>query len=138
MKIKQTVVRVLFGLGAITSLTFAALPAHADCGSGDRCCADVSTSIIQCDGSDKNSTDVTKNPIWNILLQVIDILTGGVGIVAVLGLIWGSIRWSTAGGNPSQVQQARTIITNVVIGIIAYIAMFALLNFLIPGGIFNQ
>jgi len=136
MKIKQTVTRVLLGLGFIGSFAAVAapaLPTYADCGG-------VPTSIINCSAGDPSkdtSGKVENNPIWQILLIVINILTGGVGIVAVLGLIWGSIQWSTAAGNPAQVQKARTIITNVVIGIIAYIAMFSLLNFLIPGGVFN-
>lgn len=133
MKIKQTVTRVLLSLGVMGSFAVVAVPAlptYADC-------AGVATSIIQCSGSDANSSDVTKNPIWNILLQVINILTAGVGIVAVLGLVWGAIQWTSAGSNAAQVQKARATIMNVVIGIAAYAAMFTLLNFLIPGGLFK-
>lgn len=78
-----------------------------------------------------------KSAVWGILLLVINILTAGVGIAAAGGLIYGAILWSAAGGNPGQVQKARQIVTNVVIGIIAYAAMYSFLNFLVPGGIFN-
>jgi len=49
--------------------------------------------------------------------------------------VYGSILYTSAGGNPEQVKKARTIFTNVVIGVVAFAGMWALLNFIIPGGV---
>jgi hypothetical protein len=41
----------------------------------------------------------------------------------------------TSGNNASQVQKAKTMIFNTVIGIIAYVFMWTILEWLIPGGV---
>lgn len=89
----------------------------------------IKTSIIGCEGDDG---------IWSLLELAINIMTAGVGIVAVGGIVWGSILYASAGGNPEQVKQAITIIKNVVIGLFMYFLAYAALNYLIPGGIFNS
>lgn len=81
------------------------------------------TSIIPC-------TDV-----WGLLNVAIYILTAGVGVLAVGGIVYGAILYTSAGDRSDQVKKAIGIITNVVIGLVAYVAMFAIVQFLIPGGI---
>jgi hypothetical protein len=88
------------------------------------------------DGSDP-TTSVSDTGVWGILLLIINILTAGVGIAAIGGIIYGAVMYTTAGGSPEQVKKAMGIITNVVIGVVAYALMFSGLNFLIPGGLFN-
>lgn len=97
-------------------------------------CGGVDTSIIQCGGS-KDAKTIQDTGLWGLLLVAINILTAGIGVVALGGLIYGAILYTSAGGNPEQVKKARTIFTNIVIGIVAYAAMWALLNFIIPGGV---
>lgn len=53
------------------------------------------------------------------------------------GIVYGSILYTSAGGNAEQTKKAMGIITNVVIGIIAYGLMYVGLNFLVPGGVFG-
>ena len=65
------------------------------------------------------------------------ILPWGAGILAAIGLMVGGIMWTTAGDNANQVARARQIILNVVVGLLLYIFLFAITNFLIPGGIFS-
>jgi len=98
-------------------------------------CGGVDTAIIKCDAD--NSGGIETNGVWALLLMAINILTAGVGIAAVGGIIYGSIMYTTAGDNEGQVKQAKEIIRNVIIGIIAYVAMYALLQFIVPGGIFS-
>lgn len=153
MKIKQTIKGLILGTIGIASLSLAVVsPVYV---AAD--CAGVSTSIINCgqggskqcpDGStpnDKgvcpdgtNASDVNNSGVWGLLLMVINILTAGVGIAAVGGIIYGSIMYTTAEGSADKVSKARAIITNVVIGLLAYALMFSLLNFIIPGGLFKQ
>ncbi len=89
------------------------------------------------DGSDPTS-GVQNSGIWAILLLVINILTGAIGLVAVGGIVYASIIYTTAGGDANQVKKAMTIIADIVIGVVAYALMYALLNFLVPGGLFNN
>ena len=126
MKIKQTlvIIALLIGFSAI----FICQPVFADCGGTE-------TSVIDCPQG--NNTDIKSSGVWGILLFIINILTAGVGVLAVGGVVYGSILYASAGGSVEQVKKAISTIVNVVIGIIAYALMFSFLNFIIPGGVFS-
>jgi hypothetical protein len=95
-------------------------------------------SYGRCNGEVKPVVnDASNSGVWGVLLLAINILTAGVGVAAVGGIVYGSLLYTSAGGSPEQVKKAVGIITNVVIGVIAYALMFSGLNFLIPGGLFN-
>lgn len=98
-------------------------------------CGGVKTAIIKCDA--KNSGDTEDNGIWALLLLVLNILTAGVGIVAVAGIVYGAILYTTAEDKADQVKKATDIITNVVIGLVLFALMYAGLNFIVPGGVFS-
>lgn len=103
-------------------------------------CGDVNTSIIGgdiCNGVDNKSKKAEDSAVWKLLLLVLNVLTAGVGIAAVGGIVYGSILYASAADRADQTKKAIGIITNVVIGVIAYGAMYLVLNFLIPGGIFK-
>ena len=76
--------------------------------------------------------------VWQLLLAVINIMTAGVAILAVGGIIYGAVLYTSAGPNRAQVVKAREILMNVVIGVVAFTIMFGLLQWLIPGGVFNN
>jgi hypothetical protein len=98
-------------------------------------CGGVDTAIIKCDAD--NSGDITKNGVWALLILVINIMTAGVGVLAVGGIVYGSILYTTAEDKADQVKKATDIITNVIIGLVAFALMWAGLNFIIPGGVFS-
>jgi hypothetical protein len=101
----------------------------------------VSTSPVNNNGKCEDGTNpvikVQDTGLWGILVLVINIMTGGIGILAIAGIIYGSILYTTAGDSSEKVSKARAVIRNVVIGIIAYALMYAGLNFIIPGGLFS-
>lgn len=133
MKIKRTILifALLLGIGFM----FLGNPVSAaDCGGqplleGQSCCGGIPTSVLTCAESD--------NAIYDILILIINILTAGVGIAAVGGIVYASIIYATAMGSAEKVVKAKDMIINVIIGIVAYALMYALLNFIIPGGLFN-
>jgi hypothetical protein len=131
MKIKQTknIIAVAV-VGLVGSLLVLTSPTYADC-------AGIKTSIINCTQSGDKAAGIEQTGVWGLLLLVINIMTAGVGVLAVAGIVYGSIMYATAGGNPEGVKKAITIIRNVVIGIIAYAFMYAALNFIVPGGLFT-
>lgn len=91
-----------------------------------------------CDNADKGDTkDVKGGGLWQLLLLVLNIMTAGVILLAIAGVVYGSVLYTSAGGNQEQVKKARTILTNVVIGVLLFVLMFGLANWLIPGGVFN-
>jgi hypothetical protein len=128
MSIKQTIRNLMAGFLLLLGVTMVALPVntYADCGG-------VKTGIINC-AQTGTGKDIHNTGLWGILLLAINILTAGVGVVALAGIVYGAILYTSAGGNQEQVKKAITVFTNVAIGIIAFAGMWALLNFLIPGG----
>ena len=110
-----------------------AVPANA---KNTKKCAGVEVSIIQCDAKE-NAKNPKDSAIWEVLLMVLNILTAGVGIAAVGGILYGSFLYTSASDKAEQTKKAIGVITNVVIGIVAYILMYGFLQFLIPGGVLN-
>lgn len=85
-----------------------------------------------------------KNPIVRNLNNIIDVLSGLVGVAVVGVIILGGIQYMLAGssvanpatGKPSSVAAAKQRIINGLIALIAYLFIFAFLQWLVPGGIF--
>jgi archaellum component FlaF (FlaF/FlaG flagellin family) len=63
-------------------------------------------------------------------------MTAGVAILAIIGIIYAAVLYTSAGPNQEQVKKAKDMLRNVVIGIIAFALMAALLQWLVPGGVF--
>lgn len=132
LKLKQKVKLALMGIAlSVFSVGLLATPPALAAES----CAGVDTSIIKCD--QQGSGEIEDSGVWALLLLAINILTAGVGVVALGGIVFAAILYTSAGGNAEQVKKAMTIITDIVIGVLAYALMYAVLNFLIPGGLFG-
>jgi hypothetical protein len=72
-------------------------------------------------------THFTGNSVQT-LLSAVYLLAG---IVAVIAIIIGAIRFITAGGDSGQVSSAKNVITYAVIGLVVVIAAAAITNFVI-------
>jgi len=111
-------------------------PVQAKCtpSSTVYCCGDTQTSIDF--GCDKN-TKPGETTVTSVLLTIINFLAIGVGIAVVGGIIWGSLYYITSNGNASKTQQGISIIINSVVGLLLFIFLYAIINFLVPGGVFH-
>lgn len=123
---------VVLGLVFVFGAALFFLPPSAEAQTS---CGGVQTSIISCDQTGGEDGNIENTGLWGILLLVINILTAGVGVVALAGIVYGGILYTSSGGNTEQVKKAYTIFTNVGIGVVAFAGMWVLLNFLIPGGV---
>ena len=99
-------------------------PASASCGK-------IETALIHCDTGGSN------NGIWAILLIVINLLTAGIGIVAVGGIVYAAILYTSARDDAGHTSKAKGLITNVVIGIVGFGLLYSFLQYIIPGGFMN-
>lgn len=79
---------------------------------------------------------IEANPIIMWLNYIINIVAGIIGVGAILMVIWGGIQYTTARDNAQAVQAAKDKILNVVIGLAAFIFLYAFLQWLVPGGVF--
>ncbi len=102
------------------------------CGNGDK---KVMTGInFGCRGT---SYQKQLNPIVDIAFAIFRFLSAGVGIVAVGSIIVAGLQYSASRGNPAATQASIQRISNTVVGLIIYMFIFAIANFLIPGGLFT-
>ncbi len=73
--------------------------------------------------------------ITKYINPAIKLLAGMVGLLVTISIVVAGIQYSSAGGDPSKVVAARKRITNAILALLAYLFMFAFLQWLIPGGI---
>lgn len=91
----------------------------------------VTTSVLACpSGQDGRAI------IWQLLEMAVNFLAAGVGIAVVAGIVFGAITYATAAGSADQAKKGITFVTNAVVGLLLFIFMYAIINFLIPGGLF--
>lgn len=122
-------------LTAFISLGFVTTPVFAECPEGS-----VPVSII---GNDENAVTGTKGEkcvkdngdgsgIINVLNLVVDIMTIGIAILAILGIAIAGIQYLSAGGSEEKVRKSKTRISEIIIGLAIYAVIYALLKWLLP------
>jgi len=77
-----------------------------------------------CDKTEKGDS------VKSLLNLVVDILTIGVGIVAVIGIGIFGIQYLTSAGNEEKTRKAKRRLFEIVIGLAIYVVFFALLKWL--------
>lgn len=99
-------------------------------------CDDTPTFFdFGCSGTN-NEKSGNENPISRILFTIVSWLTGLVTLAAIGGIIYGGILYASAGDNSGQTQKGISFVFNAVIGLLLWVGMYALLNFIVPGGLF--
>ena len=74
--------------------------------------------------------------IYDRLLQAINVVSGIVGLIVVISIIIGGIQYTTAGGDPQKVAAAKGRVFNSIFAFLAYLFLYAFLQYLVPGGVF--
>lgn len=65
------------------------------------------------------------------IMNIINVLLGFLGILAIIIILWGGFRWLTSGGNEEKVGEAKKIITAGIIGLIIIFTSYAIASFVI-------
>ena len=76
--------------------------------------------------------DTDGEGIKNLIKFVADILTGAVVVAGTVGLVICGVLWMTARENEAQVATAKRRMLDIVIGMVAWILVYALANLFIP------
>ena len=123
---KNTLPKLLFLL-LLSSLTINLFFNTATVNAGS--CGGVETAIINCNESE--------NGIGHILKLVLEIMSIGAGILATIGIGIFGLQYLKAGGNEEQTRKAKRRLIEIVIGLVLFVLMGALVNWLIPSGTTN-
>jgi hypothetical protein len=67
----------------------------------------------------------------DVAVNIIHIVLGFLGLIAVIMILIGGFKWMTAGGNEDSVGEAKKIIIAAVIGLVIILAAWAITNFVI-------
>lgn len=84
-----------------------------------------------CNGADD------KDSILTVLVTISNWLAAGVVIAVIGGIIYGAIMYATSAGDAGKAKSATEIIRNAFIALILYFLMWAFLQYIVPGGLFN-
>jgi len=96
-------------------------------------------AAASCNGSQNDAAlkaCVAGNPIIGYLKEFINFLSAGVLVVVIAMIIIGGIQYSASGGDPNGVADAKKKILNALLALLAYIFMYAFIQWLLPGGLF--
>ena len=85
-------------------------------------CGGVTTIIIGCEGDAEDS-------IFHLTQLIVDIISIGGGILAVVGISITGIQWLTSGGDEQKATKAKRRFFEIIIGLAIYVTSFVLLNF---------
>ena len=120
--------RIFAGLFAILAgLAFLApAPAFAADDNKNNC---VETAIL---GTNNKVCDDKGDSVIHILKLVVDIMTIGIGILGVIGISITGIQYLTAGGSEEKTRKAKRRMFEIVIGLAAYVLIYAILKWLLP------
>lgn len=118
------IVGVFMTVSPILAGSFAFAAEETD-GKGSSCAQTAILNDINCDNGRGSS-------IVDIIGAVIDIMTVLIGILGAIGIAVTGIQYLTAGGSEEKTRKAKRRLFEIVIGLVAYVVMYALLKFLLP------
>lgn len=130
-KIFTAVMVLAMGVGLVAPALQAA-PVYADTesesnqpgyGEGERKAA----ILHECAGKDSG-----KESIGCVIELVVNILTILVGIAGVIGIVIVGIQYITAGGSEEQTRKAKRRLFEIVLGLVAYAAVYGLAQWILP------
>lgn len=112
----------LFALALVGSLALFSAPAGAINVIGDACTANPGSAICQNSGETVSNTMIQN--IVNLLLFVL-------GVIAVIMIIIGGIKYTTSDGDSSKIKSAKDTILYSVVGLVVAVLAFAIVNFVL-------
>lgn len=138
--------KLIFGVLAVfMGLVVVSVPVAEDVFAANSCvatavwgnakCKEVNGKLVTGHGGSINcSCDKGDgSEVKRILQIVVDVLTIGVGILGVVGITISGVQYLTAGGSEEKTRKAKRRLFEIVIGLVAYVLIYAGLSFLIPG-----
>lgn len=138
MKINILMTKIAIISGLLLSAIFVGSVVFSPTALGAEC-GGVQTAILSCptnfDGSGTGADAVQKSGIMGILTVVINIMAASVGILAIGAFVYAGILYASAGDSQENVKKAIDVIRNTVIGLVLFVGLYALVNYIVPGGV---
>jgi hypothetical protein len=130
--------------GLLTGVASASpLSVNASCVSGGTMYSESSTacragSSVTYMADVNNCSEISKCDLMTkYVYPFINFLSALVGLVVVISIVIGGIQYGSSAGDPQKVTAAKNRIRNALIALVTFIFLYSLLNFLVPGGLFQ-
>ncbi|MDP3900422.1 MAG: hypothetical protein Q8Q23_05065 [bacterium] len=105
------------------------LPAGYDATAGRICCSTVWGCFGQ--GGVENTLGLGNEDPRAIAANVVNVILGFLGIIAVVLILAGGFMWMTAAGNDDKISSAKSLMTAGVIGLVIVLASFGIATFVV-------
>jgi hypothetical protein len=88
-------------------------------------------ALTQC--SSTTSCDLVKKYVD----PLINVLAAAVGVVVTISIVVGGIQYASSAGDPGKASAAKSRIRNAIIALVGFFLLYAVLQWLVPGGLLN-
>ena len=119
-KIKTSFLQI-FALALLSTFGFSGVVFAQGAQPQEAICTGASTLQVTSQpdaGACEEEADATEDKVNDLITQVINIFSVIVGIVAVIMIIWGGLKYITSGGDSGNVTGAKNTILYAIIGLI--------------------
>ena len=106
--------------------------------TGNSAFATTSDEVVETNFFGNYTDDGEGCGVYMILNMIIDILSIGIAITGVIGVTLVGIQYMTAKDSEEKTRKAKNRMLEIVIGLVAYAALFAGVQWLLPGGLMNN
>lgn len=132
IKIKNLLILLGFISALFISVGFFSVSVYAQ-SSESQSSTEKATAIP----ADCNNVEIKSDNcgIIEYLVIFINVLSVLAGIIITISIAYGGIQYSMAGADPQKVSAAKERIRNAIIALVFFIFGYAILNYLIPGGL---
>lgn len=124
----HTLVRYLASIGLGLTLAFSLLGvAHFANAQG----IDLSDPDALLDPEFSDATGLGEADLQSTIGNIINVVLGFLGVIAVVIVLFGGFKWMTAGGNDEKVQEAKKLLIAGVIGLAIIFSAYAITSFVL-------
>jgi hypothetical protein len=124
MKYQKYIIRALIAGFLMMVCLWTASPVVAQNGAAER------EAQLQAAGGPKGAGLIASDPRW-IVANIVRLLLSLVGIILFCFMFYAGYLWLTAAGNEEQVEHAKTIIKNSIMGLLVVLVSLSITQFIL-------
>lgn len=128
MKISNKIKTLAAGGLGVVSMGLQALPVAA---TGKIRCPDGSTVSGDLSNCGAIKSDLNNNNLMGTLNQIINVIIGVIGFIAVIVIILGGVEYTTSAGDSGKVKKAKDTIMYGIIGLVIALLAYSIVNFVL-------
>lgn len=130
MKISNKIKTLAAGGLGVVAMGLQALPVAAT-GTGKIRCpnGESADDLTKCNGISGNN--LNNNNLMTTLNQIINVVIGVIGFIAVVVIILGGVQYTTSAGDSGKVKTAKNTIMYGIIGLVIALLAYSIVNFVL-------